>query len=244
MDDPINVPERIILCVDVCGEVDSLEFAGNKKSPTRLDAIKNGLRLFVQAKLRINPQHQFGLMLLTTVAEWYCEPSSDAELLVRKINALHSVGAECAECNLSTVFDLLLAKFADLSAPIDAQPSVAAAAAGTSDAAAAGAVATRVVLFYARSSVVPQYDGASVARLLQPPHERVTVDGVYVHAKPSASNRPQQVYDALTELEGSRSYFFENSISLKKFNTSLTQLLAHPLQRPEQNLFKSRLSLA
>eukprot|EP01116_Phalansterium_solitarium_P016703 TRINITY_DN3939_c0_g1_i1.p1 TRINITY_DN3939_c0_g1~~TRINITY_DN3939_c0_g1_i1.p1 ORF type:complete len:145 (-),score=33.10 TRINITY_DN3939_c0_g1_i1:732-1166(-) len=107
MDDPINVPERIILCVDVCGEVDSLEFAGNKKSPTRLDAIKNGLRLFVQAKLRINPQHQFGLMLLTTVAEWYCEPSSDAELLVRKINALHSVGAECAECNLSTVFDLL-----------------------------------------------------------------------------------------------------------------------------------------
>ena len=62
-------------------------------------------------------------------------------------------------------------------------------------------------------------------------------DALYLHSKPGKDNKPQEVYDFITEIEGKdhSPYFFENSTSIKRFTRHLASLLAHPLQRAEQN---------
>lgn len=46
-------------------------------------------------------------------------------------------------------------------------------------------------------------------------------DGMYLHSKPSKENKPQEVYDAITELESDATsktaYFFENSTNIKRY---------------------------
>lgn len=94
-------------------------------------------------------------------------------------------------------------------------------------------------------------------------------DGLYLHKKPSKENNPQGVYgnlfpprlcrlrspdvcrcgvcgcaDFLTDVESleENSYFSETHQSLRRIYTNFTLLLANPLQRPEQDKFKTTLA--
>lgn len=69
----------------------------------------------------------------------------------------------------------------------------------------------------------------------------VFFDAFYMHEKPSKNNNPQAVYDALTDIDqvDENAYFFETHRSLRRIYLNFTLLLAHPLQRPEQDDFKT-----
>lgn len=42
----------------------------SKKGPTRFDLVKSALKMFMQTKQKINPQHEFAIIALTESAIW------------------------------------------------------------------------------------------------------------------------------------------------------------------------------
>jgi BRISC and BRCA1-A complex member 1 len=68
--------EDILLCIDVdpqcMSEMKGATAGPNGRPLTRLDAIKQAIILFVNAKLTINPQHRFAFATLTNSVSWVC----------------------------------------------------------------------------------------------------------------------------------------------------------------------------
>jgi len=68
--------EDILVCVDVdpqsMSEMKGATAGPNGRPLTRLDAIKQSIILFVNAKLTINPQHRFAFATLTNSVSWVC----------------------------------------------------------------------------------------------------------------------------------------------------------------------------
>lgn len=67
--------EDILFCVDIDPQ-SMAEMKGatgpNGRPLTRLDAIKQAIILFVNAKLTINPQHRFAFATLSSSVSWVC----------------------------------------------------------------------------------------------------------------------------------------------------------------------------
>jgi len=79
-----------------------------------------------------------------------------------------------------------------------------------------------------------------VAKYTDNPH--FFFDLLYLHYKPAKDNRSQEIFDVLTEVESDLVahepiYLFENSSNKHKVYTNFAMLLAHPQQRPDQNVF-------
>jgi len=230
MENKKNCTERIIFCIDLNNEMDSLDFsrgASNKKNyPTRLDLIKCALRIFVNTKQKINPNHEYGIIALTDGAIWYQDLTTDVDIFAKKLNSLQSQG-EYNSCNLNSLFELLNTKFPEIVTASTSPPKVI----------------YRTILIYGRSNVIPSLQrSALIKRVLSSPV--FYFDALYLHSKPSKDTCPQEIYDFITEIECNAhiQYFFENSTSLRKFFLHCTHLLAHPLQRQEQDTFKTLLS--
>jgi len=100
----------------------------------------------------------------------------------------------------------------------------------------------RLIFIYSRSDVVPHFKDRNKAQTF---FDRPIVyfDTLYLHKPSSGENPlPQKIYDFLSEIRRSDKefYHFENSTSTTKFFSSVTTLLAHPLQRPtDQSQFNT-----
>jgi len=228
-----NCAEKIIFCIDLCKEVDSLDFCrGGKKSPTRLDLIKQALRIFVFTKQKMNPNHEFAICVLTETTIWYQDLTTDVDIFSKKLMQLQVQG-DFTSFNVSSIFDVINTKFPDILAAPQFKSTAAAA--------------YRAILIYSRSNSIPHFEPNQhklTSDLLDAPN--FFFDALYLHSKPSKENRPQDVYDFITEIEGKDhiSYFFENSTSMRKFHLHVAHLLCHPLQRPEQSAYSTSLAAA
>lgn len=151
----------------------------------------------------------------------------DTDLFCTKLMNLQSQG-NFDSFNLSSLFGLLQNKYPDIN-NINNDNYI-----------------YRVIFIYGRSNCIPHFkEGASksqVQQLLDSPI--FYFDGLYLHNKPNKDNKPQEIYDFITELEGKdhSGYFFENSTSVRRLFLNVSNLLAHPLQRPEQSQFVCTLS--
>lgn len=64
-------PEDILFCVDIGPEsLVEMKITGPNGRPTRLEAIKQAIVLFVHSKLTINPDHRFAFAALSKSAHW------------------------------------------------------------------------------------------------------------------------------------------------------------------------------
>jgi len=222
------VLKKIILAIDLDNEVDSLDFVRNKKSvPTRLDLIKAAFRNFVYSKQKMNPNHEFALCVLTDAAVWFQDFTSDAEVFVKRLMSLQSQG-EYATFNMNSLFEVISSKNPEILQTNSINKFNL-------------SHVYRLIFTYSRSNTIPTLNISQVQTILDSPI--LFFDSLYVHAKPTKTNKPQEVYDFITEIEGKEkiSYYFESSTNAKKFYLHSTHLLGHPLQRPEQGGFKSNL---
>ncbi|CAL5203495.1 unnamed protein product [Lathyrus oleraceus] len=216
--------EDILFCVDIDPQ-SMVEMKGvtglNGRPLTRLDAIKQAIVLFVNAKLTINPQHRFAFATLSNSASWLRkEFSSEVESTIAAMQEL-SVTTSSSQPDLTTLFQL---------AAHEAEKS------GTQ-----GRI-LRVILFYCRSTGLPQHQWPVNQRLF-------TLDIMYLHDKPGPDNCPQEVYDTLvdtlehvTDYEG---YIFESGqASARVLFRRVLVLLSHPQQRCIQEYINIPKSLA
>jgi len=182
------------------------------------------LKLFVHTKQKMNPEHEFAICVLTNVAIWYQDLTTDVELFSKKLNNLQAQG-DYPSFDISTLFDLINAKFSDV---------LSGKTRATCD------HVYRVIFIYCRSATLPSgFPSALCMKILDSP--TFFFDALYLHSKPAKDNRPQEVYDFITDIEGKDHicYYFENSTSIRKFHLHVAHLLAHPLQRPDQSAFKT-----
>ncbi|KAI4337119.1 hypothetical protein L6164_015571 [Bauhinia variegata] len=202
--------EDILFCIDVDPEsLVEVKATGHNGQPiTRLDAIKQAIILFVNAKLTISPEHRFAFAILHKSAVWLRkEFSNDVESAIAAVQGL-SVTPSSGQVDLTALFR---------------------AAAHEAKRSRMQNRILRVILIYCRSSVRPQHQW--------PVNQKsFTLDVMYLHDKPGPDNCPQEVYDTLvdalehvSEYEG---YIFESGQGLARvLFRYMCVLLSHPQQR-------------
>ncbi|XP_061374972.1 uncharacterized protein LOC133317154 [Gastrolobium bilobum] len=215
--------EDILFCIDVDPEsLIEMKIVGQNGRPlTRLDAIKQAIALFINAKLTINPEHRFAFAALTNSVSWLRkEFSSETESAIAAIRGL-SATSTSSQPDLTNLFRLAYheAKKSRMQGRI-----------------------LRVILFYCRSSVRPQHQCPVNQKLF-------TLDVMYLHDKPGPDNCPQEVYDTLVEalehVSEYEGYIMESGQGLARvlFRHVLI-LLLHPQQRCIQDYIDIPKSLA
>jgi len=242
------IPERILFCVDIDDEMLGDELSnragllpGGKKN-SRMHHIKQILRMFIYSKMRMSQVHEFALCVLTTETHWVCDFTNDSEKIMKAISNVKTAGSH-ATFNISSVFELAKNKF-----PIF-WPRGERAIFSRSE---LEDFVYRIIMIYSRSNVEPQFI-TSPKQTLFPQimsHPLLFFDALYIHSKPSSSNKVQSIYDTITDIvvnekegEDGRSYFFEASTNIKRLYSHFATLLVNPLQRPlDQNKFCSELT--
>lgn len=166
----VNCHEKIVLCLDISKEMESLQFrmrTGDKVSFVAL--IKKALGIFFRSKHTINPRHEYALMVLNNTAYWMSDFVSDPMKILTYVDV--SNPHVCDTCELSSIFDELQ-KHVVIPNVLDgcSPPYV-----------------VRVILIYGRSLCVPQLNR-------RPHHHEMEasncfyVDVLYVHDPPSSEN--------------------------------------------------------
>jgi hypothetical protein len=206
--------EDILFCIDSDSEslVEMKATGPNGRPLIRLDAIKQSILLFINAKLTINPDHRFAFATLSRSAAWLKkEFSNDVESAIAALRGLSATSSN-GQADLTQLFRIA----AHEAKKSRAQNRI-----------------LRVILVYCRSSVRPQHQWPVNQKLF-------TFDVMYLHDKPGPDNCPQAVYDSLgdaldhvSEYEG---YIFESGQGLvRSLFRCMSVLLAHPQQRVEQD---------
>lgn len=212
-----NSPERIVFCIDLDENVAP---SSVRQSLPRLELVKQAVSVFVHTKAAISNLHSYAICALVESALWYLDFTTDADVFLESLSALEMSGT-FATFDLNSLYSILAEKL------VQAEKD--------------GCI-LRSILLYTRSSVVPTCSAAA-NRLALTTSQRFFYDVVYLHDAASATNRVQEVFDVLVEFEHSKneSYLFENCTNLRRFYYNVALLVAHPLQRPTQDEFKSSL---
>jgi len=236
------LPERILFCLDVSEEMLDEDLSrgtggvlNTSRKLTRLEHLKQALKVFIITKQRMSHLHEFAVAALTHETLWLSDFSSDGEVAIKAINSLKAMEA-FSTYDMSSVFTTIRDRFSIFSSRgewshlrKDRDEFV-----------------YRVMFIYGRSNVLPSFPIPSSSstplhtKLLS--NQLLFFDALYLHQKPSIPSRAQEIYDFITEIdEQERCYFFETSTSLKRLKSHLGILLANPLQRPSQASFVSAL---
>jgi len=170
----------------------------------------------------MNSKHEFAICLIKETTAWYQDFTSDLEVFISKLMKLESQG-KWNNFDMSSLFQIINDKCTDILS-VPKRPGVL------------PEFTYRVILFYSRSSTLPVWSSGNklATEMLEAPY--FFFDAMYIHSKPEKNTKPQEVYDFITDLESENKvgYFFENSTNTKRLYSNMAQLLAHPMQRPEQ----------
>lgn len=220
---PVNLPEKIILIIDVTKEKNCTDFKlGNGATYGPLFMIKRVVEIFVKGKSMIKKNHEFAVMTLSEdTMKWICDFTSNVKQVLAALEPLVEEPTEGeGSFDLSSLFEALdvhVAPFA-LDSAKDVPPFV-----------------TRAILIYARSNCVPNFlDGRQYLEQLYD-NPTFFLDCLYVHELPSDNNRCEIIYAQLGALDArNSSYILEVGRNATKLHDNMAKLLAHPLQRPLQ----------
>ncbi|KAG0262754.1 Component of the BRCA1-A complex [Mortierella polycephala] len=213
--------EKIIFCIDLDHSMDEYFMTGEKLNDTRINRTKQLLKWFIEQKSSWNKDHEFAIVVLGEKAVWHMDFTSDTMLLTHAIDELYTMG-RFRSFDTTSLFRAILQN-------VDLDEDD-------------GSV-IRAIMVYTRSDVLPTQPEDEILEVLHS-SGRFYFDCVYIHNKNSevqGSIKPQDIYDRLTDLESVQypGYFYELARLMKKFTTSMSELLASPTIRPQQEKFSA-----
>ncbi|XP_031568003.1 BRISC and BRCA1-A complex member 1-like [Actinia tenebrosa] len=219
----VNCPEKIILCVDLSPEMNESSFQ-SRTAPERTayQFVRKASQIFIKNKSYLNPDHEFGIIVLEDEASWYQQFESNPDTICTVLEHLKPNEQETEDVfDMETLFQAIQSRISlpDLEDPSLPPPYV-----------------VRVILMYGRSLCTPVISTQAhqtLHNLLQSPY--FFFDVIYVHQLPSENNKCESIYDTFCELdEDEVGYMLEVSRSTTRLFDHMATLLAHPLQRPKQ----------
>ncbi|KAF9292633.1 RNA polymerase II transcription factor B subunit 4 [Mortierella alpina] len=186
-------------------------------SDTRINRTKQLLKWFIDQKSHWNKQHEFAIMILGERAVWHMDFTTDKDLLSHVIDELYTMGKFTAFDSTSLFEEIRK------NANVDDDDESA----------------IHAIVLYTRSDVVPTLPDIEAMDALYS-SGRFHFDCIFIHnkaAEVSGPVKPQHVYDRLTEMEDARApgYFYETTRYLRKYTSSMGELLINPAVRPLQD---------
>ncbi|CAI8037275.1 BRISC and BRCA1-A complex member 1 [Geodia barretti] len=218
-----SCPEKIIICVDLAQEVETIPVKSQSKgtSVSLLTCLKNALRLFVYNKTLMNSEHEFALVVLTSEANWFCNFNSDPALVCQAINDLEAVQENFESFDTASLYSIIYENCPP--PPVPESPLLS------------PPYVVRTILIYTRSHSMPVYRGDPAA------HDALTMspyfflDVLYAHEPPGISNMCEGIFDILAEMYPlPKALVLDWSHNITLLFNCFAKLLAHPLQRPVQ----------
>lgn len=192
--------------------------AGDKFSPKQM--VKRAMGLFLNNKSRLDKKHEFALILLQDAAVWARDfTNNPRDILVALEDIVDTPYYE--SCEMSTVFDKIVEKVEI--PPVEEDVSCL-----------PPSHIVRLILIYGRNHCPLQFQKLDSFKLLtSSPY--FFLDALYLHEPQTGENRCQEVFDSICDLDTSGlSYIHGASRNPTKMYDYMAQLLAHPLQRPQQ----------
>ncbi|XP_059472802.1 BRISC and BRCA1-A complex member 1-like [Neocloeon triangulifer] len=228
----VNVPERIIICLDICADSNGDPFRfcdGTKQSP--LNMVKMVVQMFMFCKMTVNSKHQYALMVLhEDGASWLLDFTFSPTDIANTMATLKT-REQPPEWNLTSMFNIvnekvLMPHVADIGN--DIPPYI-----------------YRVICIYARTNCRPTLEPSSSATaLMKSPY--FFLDLIYVHEPLNEQTKEtcQSIFnDLCADLSLPTSYVFNVARNPTKLHDCMAKLLAHPLQRPLQEDTEYKLML-
>ncbi|PZC85508.1 hypothetical protein B5X24_HaOG216616 [Helicoverpa armigera] len=219
----INVPEKIIFCLDVCYDNNkSLYRLGDGSTFTPINMMKRVLDFFLHSKSAINKKTEYAIVVLKdTEASWVLNFTSHVKDVV---NAIDYINPE--ECTSET-FD-----FKKLFQLIKQKVEIPEYKEG--DCILPPSYVVRMIVMYGRSSCIPAIPQDDAYFIFLKKQLYFYIDILLAHEEDCALYKCEEIYDALQDLDNGYSYVYEVSRNATKIHDCIAKLLAHPLQRPLQ----------
>jgi len=225
---PRTFKEKIIICIDLSSP-DRNPFVGQRCAAdvSLLEVVKFGVKTFVDVKHKMNQSNQFAICALSETAEMHQSFTSNVEEFSGRLDELIPCG-KLRTFDMSSLFTVM-------------QNCIDNDAKNGND----KECVYRCIFIYCRSDSVPVWGmspfGQIAGRKILS-KENFFFDVLYLHEKPSSSNMPQEVFDALTDVyhtcgtteRPNSSYYCENSTSISRHFLCWAQIMAMPSQRPQQ----------
>ncbi|XP_023941294.1 BRISC and BRCA1-A complex member 1 [Bicyclus anynana] len=219
----VNVPERIIICLDVCYEDKNSIFRLNDGTTyTRINMLKRVLDFFIYSKHAINKKTEFALLALKNSEALFVQNfTNNIKDILNAVDYVNSEDSTSESFDFQKIFQIL-------------QDEVEIPEYKQAECILPPPYVVRMIVLYARSNCIPII-----------PHEEsyfnylkkqlyFYIDILLVHKEDCALHKCEEVYDSLQDLDNGYSYVFEVSRNATKVHDCIVKLLAHPLQRPLQ----------
>lgn len=224
----VNCPEKIIICLDLSSEMDKVTFrsrAGDKWTPLKL--AKRALRLFIQSKSLINKQHQYALVIIQDTATWVSGFTNNPKEMINLLEDFEET-TNCETFDIASLFDTIKE---NVELPhVEGDQTVM-----------PPPFIVRTLLVYGRSYCQIDFKGKESFRFLDS-SPYFFVDAMYIHEPASETNKCEEIFDGICDLdEKGQSFIFESARNPTRLYDQMAQLLAHPLQRPQQTDISYRL---
>lgn len=225
---PRSTKEKIIICVDLSSP-DRNPFVGQRcaQDVSLLEVVKFGVKTFVDVKSKMNNSNQFAICALGDTAEMHQQFTGNVEEFSSRLDDLIPCG-KLRSFDMSSLFTVMQ-NCIEQDAKVEGD----------------NACVYRCIFIYCRSDSVPVWGMSPLGQMAGRKvlsKDNFYFDVLYLHEKPSSSNMPQEVFDALTDVyhtcgtaeRPNSSYYCENSTSISRHFLCWAQIMAMPTQRPQQ----------
>ncbi|KAF9814107.1 hypothetical protein SFRURICE_000102 [Spodoptera frugiperda] len=219
----VNVPERIVLCLDVCFDNNkSLYRLGDGSTFTPINMMKRVIEFFLHSKSAINKKTEFAIIVLKgTEAVWIQNFTSNIKDILGTIEYLNPEECTSEIFDMKNIFNWIRQKveIPEYKDGESTQPPP---------------YVVRLLVFYVRSNCIPIIPQNEAYYSFLKKQLYFYIDILLAHEEECSVYKCEEVYDALQDLDNGYSYVFEVSRNATKIHDCIAKLLAHPLQRPLQ----------
>ncbi|CAK1598560.1 unnamed protein product [Parnassius mnemosyne] len=219
----INVPEKIIICLDICYDnQNSLYRLGDGTTFTPVNMLKRILDFFLYSKHAINKRTEFALLVLKDSEPcWLQNFTNNLKDIISVIDYLNAEESTSEIFDFEKIFQILKQ---EIQIPEYCQ----------ADCILPPPYVVRMIVLYGRSNCVPQIPQDDPYFIYLKKQFYFYTDILLAHEEDCALYKCEEIYDALQDLDNGYSYVYEVSRNATKIHDCVAKLLAHPLQRPLQ----------
>ncbi|KAJ2951884.1 hypothetical protein O0L34_g4134 [Tuta absoluta] len=219
----VNVPERIVICLDICYDnQNSMYRLGDGTTFSPMNMLKRVLDFFIHSKHAINKRTEFALIVLKdTEPLWIQNFTNNMKDIFATIDYINGEESTQENFDFLKVFQLLKQK---IEIPQYKQ----------GECIMPPPYVVRMIVLYGHSNCIPVIPQDDPYFILLKKEVYFYIDILLAHEEDCPIYKCDDIYDALQDLDDGYSYVYEVSRNATKIHDCIAKLLAHPLQRPLQ----------
>lgn len=219
----VNIPERIVLCLDVCYDGNnSLYRLGDGTTFTPINMLKRVIDFFLHSKQAINKRTEFALLVMKdSEAYWLHGFTNNLKDIFNTIDYVNAEESTSETFDFKKVVQILKQK---VEIPEYKQ----------GECILPPPYVVRMIVLYGRSNCLPLIPLEDPYFIFLKKQAYFYTDILLTHEEDCALYKCEEIYDALQDLDNGYSFVYEVSRNATKIHDCTAKLLAHPLQRPLQ----------